>query len=227
MNTVHASITREKYKTTIVTDNKHTLVADEPITAGGENLGMTPGQLLASSIISCTAITLRMYADRKEWPLEKIDISITYEKKEDKTVFYKKLNDHVGYMVVQDPSETNVKLKKSGLSLDELSGRTIPEIANVLGVEYVVKTILTIDKQGARTYNNSSGRVNKTNRGLSSYSSSSSSTTIQYKTVVDVNVYNDHGENTFTRSKMSFLTSQDAYPLTMGFLTKKMPFYTK
>ncbi|MGO3708226.1 MAG: OsmC family protein [Mesonia hippocampi] len=94
MNTVHASITREKYKTTIVTDNKHTLVADEPITAGGENLGMTPGQLLASSIISCTAITLRMYADRKEWPLEKIDISITYEKKEDKTVFYKKLTFH-------------------------------------------------------------------------------------------------------------------------------------
>lgn len=142
-------------------------------------------------------------------------------------VFFQKLNAHVGYMVVQDPSETNVKLKKSGLSLDKLSGMTMPEIANVLGVEYVVKTILTIDKQGARTYNNTSGNINKTNRGLSSYSSSSSSTTIQYKTVVDVSVYNDHGENTFTRSKISFLTTQDAYNLTIGFLTKKMPFYTK
>lgn len=142
-------------------------------------------------------------------------------------IFAQKLNDHVGYMIVQDPSETNVKLKKSGLSLDELSGMTMPEIANVLGVEYVVKTILTIDKQGARTYSNTAGSVNKTNRGLSSYSSSSTSTTIQYKTVVEVSVYNDHGENTFSRSKISLLTSKEAYPLTMGFLTKKMPFYTK
>jgi len=142
-------------------------------------------------------------------------------------VFFQKLNDHAGYMVVQDPLQTNAKLKKSGLSLDELTGLTMPEIANVLGVEYVVKTVLSVEKNGARTYNNTSGSLNQTNRGLSSYSSSSTSTTIQYKTVVDVSVYNDHGENTFTQSKMSFLTSDDAYPLTMGFLTKKMPFYTK
>lgn len=142
-------------------------------------------------------------------------------------VFFQKLNDHAGYMVVQDPVQTNSNLKKSGLSLDELTGLTMPEIANVLGVEYVVKTILTIDKQGERTYTNTSGSVNKTTRGLSSYSSSSSSSTVQYKTTVEVSVYNDHGENTFSRSKMSLLTSKDAYPLTMGFLTKKMPFYTK
>lgn len=141
------------------------------------------------------------------------------------SVFFRKLTDHAGYMVVQDPVETNIKLKKSGISLDNLSGMTMPEIANVLGVEYIVVTILTIDERAATTHSSSNTNVKKSNRGLTTYSTSSS--TISYSTTVEANVYNDHGENTFSRSKLSFFSSIDAYPLTMAFLTKKMPFYTK
>ena len=77
----------------------------------------------------------------------------------------------------------------------------------------------------ATTYSSSNTNVKKSNRGLTTYSSSSSS--ISYSTTVEAKVYNDHGENTFSRSKLSFFSSIDSYPLTMAFLTKKMPFYTK
>jgi hypothetical protein len=137
------------------------------------------------------------------------------------------MNDHVGYMIVQEPTQTNVSLKKSGITLQELSGYTIPEIAHDLGVEYVVKTVLNIEEKGVKTYNSSSGNVSSNSRGIHSYSSSSSTSTIQYQTTIDMMVYNDHGEQIYSKSKISFFQTTDAYPLTLKYLTKRMPFYTK
>lgn len=59
---------------------KHHILADEPIAYGGADMGMTPYQLLAASLGSCTSITLRMYANRKDWPLEKITVDVTHDK---------------------------------------------------------------------------------------------------------------------------------------------------
>ena len=53
-----------------VTTRTHHLAADEPRPLGGTNAGPTPYELLLASLASCTAMTLRMYADRKGWPLE-------------------------------------------------------------------------------------------------------------------------------------------------------------
>jgi putative redox protein len=69
----------EKFTTEILA-GKHYLKADEPITAGGQNFGPTPYDLLLASLGACTAMTLRMYADRKKWDVEEIDVHLNYSK---------------------------------------------------------------------------------------------------------------------------------------------------
>lgn len=73
--TVHAAIDNLPYTVTLL-GGEHQWLADEPTDLGGANAGPTPGQLLLSSLGACTAITLKMYANRKEWPLEKVDIEL-------------------------------------------------------------------------------------------------------------------------------------------------------
>lgn len=70
---------KSRYRTNISV-NGHEVIADEPQELGGTNQGPTPYDLLLASLGSCTAITLRMYADRKNWPLENIDISLNHAK---------------------------------------------------------------------------------------------------------------------------------------------------
>lgn len=60
--------------------NEHSLVADEPIAVGGANTGPTPYGLLVAALGACTSMTLRMYADRKEWPLDAIAVRLKHEK---------------------------------------------------------------------------------------------------------------------------------------------------
>ncbi len=58
----------------------HALVADEPESAGGTDTGPNPWGLLMAGLGACTTITLRMYADRKEWPLEEIGVRLQHRR---------------------------------------------------------------------------------------------------------------------------------------------------
>lgn len=54
----------------------HHWLADEPLESGGGNKGPTPTQLLLSSLGACTAITVRMFATRKGWPLTDVEVQL-------------------------------------------------------------------------------------------------------------------------------------------------------
>ncbi|UCE01268.1 MAG: OsmC family protein [Candidatus Latescibacterota bacterium] len=62
------------------TDGEHSLVMDEPNEVGGDNVGMTPYETLLSALGGCIAMTLRLYARRKEWPLEDVRVILTHDK---------------------------------------------------------------------------------------------------------------------------------------------------
>ena len=62
-----------------LTAGHHTLIADEPTDKGGADTGPEPTQLLAMSLAACTAITIEMYADRKEWDVGNLTVDVDYD----------------------------------------------------------------------------------------------------------------------------------------------------
>lgn len=76
--TVKASLGKEKYYTEVVA-GENTLITDEPVDKGGGNKGFNPFEILATSLASCTAATLRMYIDRKEWNIDTIHVEVELE----------------------------------------------------------------------------------------------------------------------------------------------------
>jgi putative redox protein len=90
VTSVQAQIDRSHYSTVIKIDN-HTLISDEPATAGGMNEGPHPQGLLLASLGSCTAITLRMYIDRKMWIVDNITVNLQLFKLDGVTLIEKQL----------------------------------------------------------------------------------------------------------------------------------------
>ena len=60
--------------------NGHVAVADEPANFGGTDSGPTPYDYLLGALGACTAMTVRMYADRKGWPLESVTVRLAHDR---------------------------------------------------------------------------------------------------------------------------------------------------
>ncbi len=73
----------------------HNLYADEPEELGGTDLGPSPFEFVLAGLGSCTTITLRMYAERKKWPVSHISVDVSYKKSgfgtDMKSVFIRKI----------------------------------------------------------------------------------------------------------------------------------------
>lgn len=83
------AITGEILYVTEIHARNHQILVDEPKEIGGQDSGMSPLELMAASLASCTSITLRMYINRKEWQVNNIHVSVkTVNNKEDKSTTF-------------------------------------------------------------------------------------------------------------------------------------------
>ena len=119
-----ATISDEIYKTELKVRN-HTLIADEPADVGGKDLGPRPGDFYRMSLASCTAITLRMYANRKKFDVKEIQVMVTTEEGEGKTILH-----------------TSIKIKGN---LDEAQHTRMLQIAKLCPVHKMLTNPIEIE----------------------------------------------------------------------------------
>ena len=140
---------------------------------------------------------------------------------------------------LQDPLTTNALLGKNNINHENASTFTPAEIAQLLGVEFVVFGTINIVNKGSSTYGSSVGtfkeKENKSSQSNSNnkkttgiaLGSSSSTTTINYDTMVDFRLFNDRGESLYSESRHAFGTNIDAYKGSIEYMVRRTPFGSK
>jgi putative redox protein len=117
-----ARIGKDHYRTEINVSG-HDLIGDEGPGLGGKNAGPAPYDFLLAGLGACTAITLRMYADRKQWPLESVEVALKLTSKEglriDRVLTIAGLDDEQMARLADIAERTPVTLTlKGGLPID-------------------------------------------------------------------------------------------------------------
>lgn len=108
--------------TTQIQTKTHTFTADEPANIGGDDFGPSPYELLNAGLAACTAMTLKLYAERKKWDLQEVYVYLTHARKHSDELNIKK--ETPGYL-----DHINKKLKLIG-NLDETQILKLKDIAS-------------------------------------------------------------------------------------------------
>lgn len=80
MNEARVKLALKEGFRTQITAGAHTLIADEPNDAGGANEGPSPYELLLAALGACTAMTLKMYVERKKLPVTDVEVLLTFDR---------------------------------------------------------------------------------------------------------------------------------------------------
>ncbi|MGO3109165.1 OsmC family protein [Sphingobacterium sp. JB170] len=94
MTNVASILKQDPYKVEITSPTGNCVIADEPADKGGKDLGFSPKELLASALAACTSATVKMYAERKGWDLQEVQLEIALERNDDenKTQIFRKMH---------------------------------------------------------------------------------------------------------------------------------------
>ena len=80
MNEARVKLSMKEGFRTQITAGGHQLIADEPKEAGGTDEGPSPYDLLLAALGACTAMTLKMYVERKKLPITDVEVSLTFDR---------------------------------------------------------------------------------------------------------------------------------------------------
>lgn len=152
---------------------------------------------------------------------------------------YNSVRANTSSLQLQDPITTNSLLARQGLTRDNLKVKTPKEMAELLGVEFVVYGIANVTNKGTSTFGSGSATYNgketekrdgKKETAKSSgtvYSSNSATVLANYDTKIDLSFYDDRGTSIYSQSRQAFGSGSDAYHATISYLVKRCPFGSK
>jgi len=135
----HLNIVEDNFTTNIQTKG-HSMVADEPTSVGGDNFGPSPYEYLNAALVACTAMTLKMYAERKKWDLKEVFVYVSHSRKH---------SDDLG-LDIETPKYLDYISKKIELigDLSEAQKERLKEIASRCPVHksFIQKVVSKLDK---------------------------------------------------------------------------------
>ncbi|EAZ79763.2 hypothetical protein [Algoriphagus machipongonensis] len=149
------------------------------------------------------------------------------------------IREMYGNLTLQDPMTTNALLAKQNIDYSNIVTMTPAEVANLLGVEYVVYGTVNLTNKGAMTIGSSGTNYKERNKTDyqrsksdqrtkgSEFTTSSSTTQIEYDTSVDFRLFNNKGTNLYSDSRHVFGSSVDSYTSGIDYMIKRTPFGSK
>jgi len=134
----HLNLREDNFTTTIQTQ-KHTFIADEPASVGGDDFGPSPYDFLSAGLAACTVMTLKLYAERKKWDLQEVFAYITYSKKHSDDLM----------MDLEKPARIDHLQKRLQFvgNLDEAQKQRLKEIASKCPVHKTLQSEIVINSE--------------------------------------------------------------------------------
>lgn len=194
-------------------------------TTDGAGNDVQPVRTAAATPGSVAILPFRFVADASPAPNEELARLIQDE-------CYRTFNAQPGGRTYQDPMKTNAMLAQHGISVNDVRDHSGDELCAILGVETVVMGVVARNTKGSNTSSTSGGYTgikdkSPTKTDVWNVQSGNSTTTVEYETSITMTLVDATGKRVFDKEHTSFWSSSDAYKITIAWLWKRSPLYTK